>query len=83
MYKYVKKSIRCGQTKKYVQERKSTYMVKNTECLNTTNCCVFKCRNVSNGTTVFNSQRCSKVMFKIVHFTKIPEDKRLFREYLE
>ena len=48
-------------------------MVKNTECLNTTNCCVFKCSNVSNATTVFNSQRCSKGMFKIIHFVKITE----------
>ena len=58
-------------------------MVKNTECLNTTNCCVFKCSNVSNATTVFNSQRCSKDMFKIIHFPKITEEKKLFREYFE
>ena len=25
-------------------------MVKNAECLNTSNCCVFKCSNVSNAT---------------------------------
>ena len=55
-------------------------MVKNTECLNTTNCCVFKCSNVSNATTVFNSRRCSKGMFKIIHFLKITEEKKLFRE---
>ena len=55
-------------------------MVKNTECLNTTNCCVFKCSNVSNATTVFNSRRCSKDMFKIIHFLKITEEKKLFRE---
>ena len=41
-------------------------MVKNTECLNNTNCCVFKCSNVNNATTVFNSQRCSKGMFKVI-----------------
>ena len=58
-------------------------MVKNTECLNTTNCCVFKCSNVSNATTVFNSRRCSKDMFKIIHFPKLTEEKKLFREYFE
>ena len=58
-------------------------MVKNTECLNTTNCCVFKCSNVSNATTVFNSQRCSKGMFKIILFLKITEENKLFREYFE
>ena len=51
-------------------------MVKNTECLNTTNFCVFKFSNVSNATTVFNSPRCSKAMFKIIHFPKIIEKKR-------
>ena len=58
-------------------------MVKNTECLNTTNCCVFKCSNVSNAAIVFNSRRCSKCMFKIIHFLKITEEKKLFREYFE
>ena len=58
-------------------------MVKNTECLNTPNCCVFKCSNVSNATTVFNSRRCSKCMLKIIHFIKITEEKKLFREYFE
>ena len=58
-------------------------MVKNTECLNTTNCCVFKCSNVSNVTTVFNSRRCSKGMFKIILFLKITEENKLFREYFE
>ena len=58
-------------------------MVKNTECLNTTNCCVFKCSNVSNATTVFNSRRCSKDIFKIIHFLKITEEKKLFTEYFE
>ena len=52
IYKYAKKSIRCGQTKQ-VCIRKEKYMT-NTECLNTTNCCVFNCLNVSNATTVFN-----------------------------
>ena len=58
-------------------------MVKNTECLNTTNCCVFKRSNVSNVSTIFNSRRCSKGMFKIIHFLKITEEKKLFREYFE
>ena len=58
-------------------------MVKNTECLNTTNGCVFKCSNVINATTVFNSGRSSKCMFKIIHFLKITEEKQLFREYFE
>ena len=58
-------------------------MVKNTKCLNTTNCCVFKCSNVGNATTVFNSRRFSKAMFKIIHFLKITEEKKLFREYFE
>ena len=58
-------------------------MVKNTECLNTTNCFVFEYSNVSNATTVFNSRRCSKGMFKIIHFLKITEEKKLFREYFE
>ena len=50
--------------------------MKNTECLNTTNFCVFKCSNISNATTVFNSRRCSKSMFKIIHFLKITEEKK-------
>ena len=58
-------------------------MVRNTECLNNTNCYVFKCSNVSNATAVFNSRRCSKSMFKIIHFLKITEEKKLFREYFE
>ena len=58
-------------------------MVKNTEFLNNTNCCVFKCSDVSNATTAFNSRRCSKGMFKIIHFPKITEEKELFREYFE
>ena len=49
--------------------------MKNTECLNTTNFCVFKCLNVSNATSVFNSRRCSKGMFKIIHFPKITRRK--------
>ena len=56
---------------------------KNTEFLNMTNCCVFKCSNVSNATTVCNSRRCSKGIFKIIHFLKIAEEKKLFREYFE
>ena len=60
-------------------------MVKNTEYLNTSNCFVFKCSNVSNATTVFNSRRtrCSKGMFKIIHFLEITEEKKLFGEYFE
>ena len=58
-------------------------MVKNTECLNIANCCVLKLSNVNNATTVFNSRRCSKGMFKIIHFLKITEEKKLFRECLE
>ena len=61
---------------------KGKYMVKNTECLNTSNCCVFKCLHVSNATTFFYSQRCSKAMFKIIHFLKT-EEKKLFRKYFE
>ena len=56
-------------------------MVKNTECLNTTNCCVFKCSNVSNATTVINSRRCSKGMSNIIYFLQITEEKKLYREY--
>ena len=55
-------------------------MVKNTECLNTTNCCVFKCSMLAM-LPVFNSRRCSKGMFKIIQFPKITEEKKLFREY--
>ena len=58
-------------------------MVKNTEFLNTTNCCIFKCSYVSNVTTVFNPRRCSKGMFKINHFLKITEEKKLFRKCFE
>ena len=58
-------------------------MVKNTEYLNTTNCLSFKCSNVSNATTDFNSRRCSKCMFNIIHFLKITEEKKLFREYFQ
>ena len=53
-------------------------MVKNTECLNTTNWCAF-----SNATTVFNSRRYSKDMLKIIDFPKLTEEKKLFREYIE
>ena len=58
-------------------------MVKNTECLNTTNCCLFKCSNVTNTTTVFNSRRCFKGIFKIIHSLKITEEKTFLREFLE
>ena len=58
-------------------------MVKNTGCLNTANCCVFKCSNVSNNTTGVNSQRCSKGIFKIIHFLKTKEEKKPFRECFE
>ena len=58
-------------------------MEKNTECLNTLSYCVFKCSNVSNATIVFNPRRCSKGMFKIIHFLKITEEKKLFREYFK
>ena len=64
-------------------KRKEKYMVKNTESLNITNCCDFKSSNVSNATTIFNSQRCSKSMFRIIHFLKITEEKKLFTEYFE
>ena len=30
-------------------------MVNNTSCLNTANCCVFKCSHVNNNTTGVNS----------------------------
>ena len=58
-------------------------MVKNTECLNTTNCFAFKCSNVNYATIGFNSQRCVKDMFKIIHFPKITEEKKLYREYFK
>ena len=58
-------------------------MENNNECLNTSNCCVFKCSNVNNATTVFNSQRCSKGMFKIIIFLKITKEMQLFRECFE
>ena len=58
-------------------------MVNNTECLNTINCCVSKSLNVSNATTAFKSGRCSKGMFKIIHFPKITEEKKSFRECFE
>ena len=58
-------------------------MAKNTVCLNTTYCSVFNCSNVSNATIVFDSQRCSKDMFKIIHFPKITKEKKIFREYFE
>ena len=58
-------------------------MEKNTEYLNTSHCCVFRCSNVENATSVFNSQRCSKGMFKIIRLLKITEEKKLFRECFE
>ena len=58
-------------------------MVKNTDCLNTTDCCVFKCSNASNATTVFNSRRCFKGIFKIINFLKITKEKKIFKEYFE
>ena len=50
-------------------------MVKNTAYLNTSNCHVFKCSNVSNATTVFNSQRH-------IHFLKITEERNSFENAL-
>ena len=44
-------------------------MVKNTACLITTSCCVFKCTIFNHATTVFNSQSRSKGMFKIIEIT--------------
>ena len=72
-----------GKNGRMENVRMEKYMVKNTEFLNTTNCCVFKCSNASNATTAFNSQRCFKSMFKIIHFLKITEDKKVFRECLK
>ena len=43
----------------------------------------FQMPNVSNVTTVFNSRRCSKCMFKTIHFLKITEEKQLFGESFE
>ena len=51
-------------------------MVKNTGCLSTANCCIFKCSNVNNNTTGVNSRRCSKGIFKIIHFLKTTEEKK-------
>ena len=56
IYKCVKKNKVLG-VDKLKSMYKEEYMVKNTACLNTSNCCVLKCSNVSNATTVFNSQR--------------------------
>ena len=58
-------------------------MVKNTACLNTANCCVFECSNANNATTSVNSRRCSKGIFKIIHFLKTTEEKKPFRECFE
>ena len=58
-------------------------MAKNSVCLNTTHCSVFNCSNVSNATTVFDSQKRSKDMFKSIHFPKITEEEKIFREYFE
>ena len=49
-------------------------MVNNTGCLNTTDC-VFKCSKLNNNTTGVNSRRCSKGIFKIIHFRKTTEEK--------
>ena len=54
-------------------------MVKNTACLITTSCCVFKCTIFNHATTVFNSQSRSKGMFKIIQFLKVTNEKKLFR----
>ena len=58
-------------------------MVKNTACLNTASCCVFKCSNVNNASTGVNSRRCSKGIFKIIHFLKTTEEKKPFTECFE
>ena len=58
-------------------------MVKNIGCLNTANCCVFKRSNVNHNTTGVNSRRCSKGIFKIIHFLKTTEEKKPFRECFE
>ena len=51
IYKYVKKSVL--DVGKITSIRKEEYIVKNTACLNTSNCCVLKCSNVSNATAAF------------------------------
>ena len=58
-------------------------MVKSTACLNTANCCVFKCSNVNNAIAGVNSRRCSKGIFKIIDFLKTTEEKEPFREWFE
>ena len=58
-------------------------MAKNTGCLNTANCCVFKYSNVNNNTTGVNSQKCPKGIFKIIHFRKTTEEKKPLRECFE
>ena len=75
-----KQSSRCGQTKKY---EKGKMHGEESGCLNTVKCCVFQYPNVSNNTTGVNSRRCSKGIFKIIHFLKTTEEKKPFRECFE
>ena len=58
-------------------------MAKNTGCLNTANCCVFKRSNANHNTTGVNSRRYSKGTFKIIHFLKTAEEKKPIRECFE
>ena len=59
-------------------------MVKNTSCLNTANCCVFKCSNVNNITIiplVLIHEDVTKASLKLFIFST--EEKKLFRIYFE
>ena len=56
--------------------RKEEYMVKKIACLNTSNCCVLNVQMLS----MLLIFLIHKGTFKIIHFLKITEEKKLLRE---
>ena len=74
IYKSVKKN-KVLDVDKIKSIRKEKYMVKNTACLNTSNCCVLNVQMLA--MLLFSIQ---KGKFKIINFLKITQEKQLLRE---
>ena len=75
IYKYVKKN-KVLDVNKIKSIWKEEYKVKNTAYLNTSNCCVLNVQMLA----MVPMFLIHKGSFKIIHFLKIIEEKKLLRE---
>ena len=75
IYKSVKKN-KVLDVDKIKSIRKEKYMVKNTACLNTSNCCVLNVQMLA----MLPMFLIHKGTFKIIRFLKITEEKKFLRE---